>query len=105
MTSGTESVRHDVLSGPASTLEGPGVRALHLISAGRALQTTQPPSGTPPPGGTDTDVTVTRTETVWYANPVWIAIAVLGAGLLVVLIALALRGPSNREATTTIIHD
>lgn len=78
-----------------------------LRTAGRGLQS-QSPSDTPAPPSepSKTDVTITKTETHWYANPVWVAIGILAAGLLIVLVALAVRGP-GRESTssTTIVHD
>ncbi len=45
-----------------------------------------------PPKDFNIDINVNRDGGRWYASPVWIAIGVLAAVVLVLLIAMALRG-------------
>jgi len=47
------------------------------------------------------EVHTSATHTVWYANPVWLAIGGIAALLIIVLAVVASRG---REGNTTVIR-
>ena len=47
------------------------------------------------------EVQTSATPTVWYTNPVWLAIGGIFALLIIVLAVVAARG---REGTTTVIR-
>ena len=51
-----------------------------------------------PPGQYSIDINVDSADSAWWANPLWIAIGVVALVLLVVIIALAVRG----DGTTVI---
>lgn len=44
------------------------------------------------PGQYSTDIDVTSADAAWWTNPLWIGIGVVALVLLVVIIALAVRG-------------
>jgi len=66
----------------------------------------QPPAAQPAPDKPDkeVDVTVKTEKHEWYVSPVWLAIGILGAVVLVLLVGMALRGSGTRE-TTRIVHE
>ena len=47
----------------------------------------------------DVNVDVDRGDRAWFASPIWIAIFVLGGVLLLVLIAMAVRGGGGQPQT------
>jgi hypothetical protein len=48
----------------------------------------------------DVNIAVTDRGGAWYADPVWIAIGIIGVVLLVVIVAMAARGGG-----TTVVRD
>jgi hypothetical protein len=50
------------------------------------------------------DVTVKHETTTWTVSPVWLAIGIIGAIVLVLLIGMAVRGAGTHE-TTHVVHD
>ena len=65
----------------------------------------QPPPATDPPSKPDVQVTKTETTTIWYANPIWIGVILLGAVVLILLVAIAMRsGSSEHTERTTVVH-
>jgi uncharacterized membrane-anchored protein YitT (DUF2179 family) len=48
------------------------------------------------------DINVNHGGRAWYRNPMWIAIAVIGGVLLLVLLLLAFRGTGSSGGTTII---
>ena len=83
--------------------------SLSAIQSGRMpmlglLQDSAPPVQTAPEKK-DADVTVKTETRTWYVSPVWVAIGILGAIVLVLLIALAVRGGGTSTETTRIIHE
>lgn len=58
-----------------------------------------------PGGGADVEVDLGADTggTVWYTNPLWIALGVIGALVLILIIVLAARG--GRGGGTTVIRE
>lgn len=78
------------------------ITARIALPALRLLQN-QPPPVQPAPDK-EVDVTVKTEKHEWYVSPVWLAIGILGAVVLVLLIGMALRGSGTHE-TTRIVHE
>jgi hypothetical protein len=66
------------------------------------LQDSAPPVR-PAPEKKDVDVTVKTESRTWYVSPVWVAIGILAAIVLVLLISMAVRG--GGVETTRIVHE
>jgi hypothetical protein len=78
--------------------------SLSLPTVGLLQQ--QPPPVQPAPEQKDVDVTVKTETREWYVSPVWLAIGILAAIVLVLLIAMAVRGSGGGgETTTRIVHE
>lgn len=92
---------HTIGASPSSPLalmaKGSGLPALSLLQE-------QAPPVQPAPEKKDVDVTVKTETKEWYVSPVWVAIGILGAIVLVLLIGLAVRGAGSTD-TTRIVHD
>lgn len=76
-----------------------------LTSAGMLLATAATAMAVPPALLQDptlkVEVQTSATHTVWYANPVWLAIGGIVALLIIVLAVVAARG---REGNTTVVR-
>jgi hypothetical protein len=72
-----------------------GPSAAYASDEARATAELQQPSR-----DIDVDIDVSRGGDAWYTSPVWIAIGVLGLILIVLLIAIAVRGGGG----TTIVR-
>jgi hypothetical protein len=75
-----------------------------LVAGAPALAQEQPPRPDPPDVELDTpdiQIETTRTETVWYTDPVWIIVGIVVIGLIVLLVVAAGRGGGG----TTVIRD
>jgi hypothetical protein len=48
------------------------------------------------------EVTTNDTHTVWYTNPVWLAIGALALLVIIALIVMAARGRNNGPNTTVV---
>ena len=68
------------------------------------LQEQPPPVSPAPEKKDDVDVTVTHETTSWSVSPVWLAIGIIGAIVLVLLIGMAVRGAGSRESTHVVHH-
>ena len=66
------------------------VAAPIVASAGEAA--TVEALASQPPKDLDVDINVNRGGDAWYANPVWLAIGAIALVVVVLLIALAVRG-------------
>jgi hypothetical protein len=55
-----------------------------------------------PPGRVDVNIGVEDNGTVWYANPVWIAIGLLAIVILGLLIGMAARGGGSGGGSTIV---
>jgi len=99
----TGSARAAAASHHASpTASAPIVMNLTLPALG--MLQNQPPPVAPAPEKKDVDVTVKHETTTWTVSPVWLAIGIIGAIVLVLLIGMAVRGSGTHE-TTHVVHD
>jgi hypothetical protein len=67
-----------------------------------ALQEPSPAPAPSPQPDLNVDLDIQRTETVWYTDPVWLALGGLGLLIVMMLIAFAVRGGGGG---TTIVKD
>ena len=56
-------------------------------------------------GGVDVHVDVGHSGGAWYAQPMWIAIFVIGGILVLVLLVMAARGGGGGGNRTTVVKD
>jgi hypothetical protein len=85
----------------ATVAAGDEPRAVIAVLQGEGAQPAPQPA--PPP---QKDVTVkiedNRTTTVWYMEPVWIAVIAIGVVVLLILVVLAARGSSSGGGPTVV---
>jgi hypothetical protein len=70
------------------------IAGLLLVTATKVMAT---PLMQDPPA--KIEVTTTDTHTVWYTNPVWLAIGGLAALVIIALIVMAARGRDGSNTT------
>jgi hypothetical protein len=82
-----------------------------LTSAGMVLATATTAMAAPLAGlqdpkatGQVTVHTTTETHTVWYTDPLWIAVGAIVVLLIIVLAVLASRGRDSGSSSTTVIR-
>jgi hypothetical protein len=85
-------------------LSGASAHAVTLTMPVLGLLQDQPPPVQPAPEKKEVDVTVKTESQTWVVSPVWIAIGILAAVVLLLLIGMAVRGAGSREGTT-VVHE
>lgn len=97
---GALSVTPERLTAAAATFFPAALKFVGQASVMK-IQDQPPPTEPPKPDTQVTKETTTKT-TVWYVNPMWIALIVLAAIVLIFLIALVVRGGGTSDRTTVI---
>jgi len=88
---------------PGASIASTSVVRAMALPALSMLQDQAPPVA-PAPEKKEVDVTVKHETTSWAVSPVWLAIGIIGAIVLVLLIGMAVRGAGARGGTT-VVHE